>query len=332
MKTEEIIIKIIGKLNLLYDDKINQQEIRLILEEVLYNYNIKPKEFALVPRNNMQDMMMLFLTSKKIEGASDVTIKNYGLNLSKLAYDIQKNVENITTMDIRIHLANYAKTGVKNSTIATRTDILRSFFSWLKTEEYITRNPLERIKNIKVEETTREPLTQEEFEILSNGAKTLRQKALLHTFYATGCRLNEVVCMNISDINWDKMQLTVLGKGNKERIVYLNARAKIFIQKYLKSRDDDCEALFVTQRKPIKRLGNRAIQREIKQIKEQSGLKRNVYPHLLRHTYSSTLLSRGASISSISKMLGHKNLEVTSRYAKTTDYNIEYEYRKYMVG
>lgn len=330
MRKDEAIIKIISKLDMLYGKSINQQQVKTVLEEVLYEYDIKPKEKALVPMNNMQEMIMLFLASKKIEGLSETSIKGYGRNLMKLAYEIPKNVEDINSMDIRIHLANYSKTGVKNSTVATRTDILKSFFSWLKTEEYISKNPMDKIKTIKTEQTIREPLTSEEFEILSNGAKTLRQKALLHTFYATGCRLSEVVNVNKNDIDWNRMRLKVVGKGNKERIVYLNARAKIFLQKYLNSRNDDCNALFVTQRKPINRLGGRAIQREINKIREQSGLQRNVFPHLLRHTYSTTMLSRGANIVSISRMLGHSNVSTTEIYAKATEGNIEHDYKRYM--
>lgn len=332
MKTEEIIIKIIGKLNLLYDDKINQQEIRLILEEVLYNYNIKPKEFALVPRNNMQDMMMLFLTSKKIEGASDVTIKNYGLNLSKLTYDIQKNVEDISTMDIRMHLANYAKTGVKNSTIATRTDILKSFFKWLKTEEYITKNPMEKIKTIKSNSPERIPLSYEEIEKLRIGCETLRERALLEFALASGCRISEISNINIEDIDWDSMEVKVLGKGNKWRTVYFNSIAKVHIKKYLRLRKDDCPALFATVRKPYKNMGVRAIQRLIKKIETQSNIGRSIYCHLFRHSSATNLLNRGADITTVKEVLGHQSLKTTEIYAKTSQANVKYEYRKYMVG
>lgn len=332
MKKDEVIIKIITRLDSMYGDIVNQQDVRMILEESLYDYEVKLKETALVPLNNIQDRIMFFLASKKIEGVSPLTIKSYGRSLLHFSNQMNKNIEDIDAMDIRIYLANYSKTGIKNSTLSTRTDILKSFFSWLETEEYISKNPMKKIKNIKVEESTREPLTPEEFEILTSGAITLRQKALLYTFASTGCRLAEVENMDIKDIDWNRLRLKVVGKGNKERIVYLDAKAKVHLQNYINSRDDSCEALFVTERKEINRLGRRAIQREINKIKEQSGLERDVFPHLLRHTYSTNLLSRGANIVSISKLLGHSSVSTTEIYAKATNENIEHDYRKYMWG
>ena len=332
MRTDEIIIRIIGKLDLMYGNVINQQDVKVMLEEVLCNYEISPKETALVPLNNMQDMMMLYLASKKIEGSSKNTIESYGRNLLKFSNDIIKNVEDVTAMDIRIHLANYAKTGVKNTTIATRTDILRGFFGWLQSEEYIVKNPMDRIKTIKAEPEPREPLTYEELEILRTGCKTLRQRALLEFAYATACRLSEIVQVNIFDIDWNEMCLDVVGKGNKERRVYFNAKAKVHLKRYLNSRKDSCDALFVTERKPIKRLENRGIQREIKKIQQQSGLKKNVFMHLLRHSQATNLLNSGADITTVQSILGHSELSTTQIYSKTSDSNVKYEYKKYMAN
>lgn len=332
MMKDELIIRIIGKLDLLYGDVFNQQQVKMLLEETLYDYDVVTKETALVPINNVQDRIMYFLASKKIEGISPLTIKSYGRALLHFSSQIHKNIEEIDAMDIRVYLASYSKTGVKNSTLQTRIDVLRSFFGWLETDEYIKKNPMKKVSNVKVEESTREPLTPEEFEILTSGAKTLRQKALLYTFAATGCRLAEVEGMNIKDIDWNRLRLKVIGKGNKERVVYLDAKAKIHIQNYLNSRDDTCEALFITERKPINRMGRRAIQREISKIKEQSGLDRDVFPHLLRHTYSTNMLSRGANIVSISRLLGHSSVATTEIYAKATEDNIERDYRTYMWG
>ena len=332
MRTDEVIIKIIGKLDLMYDNVINQQEVKLMLEEVLYDYDIKTKSTALVPLNNMQDMIILYLTSKKIEGLSNKTIEQYGRNLLKFSNDVMKNVEDITAMDIRIHLANYAKTGVKNTTIATRTDILRGFFSWLQSEEYVVKNLMNKIKTIKAESRIREPLTYEELEILRTGCKTLRQKCILETFYSTCVRLDELVNMNISDVSFNEQKINVIGKGNKERTVYFNARTKVYLQKYLKLRNDSSPALFITERKPIKRLERRGVQREIKKIQKQSGLNRNVYPHLLRHSGASHMLDKGIAIETIQEILGHENISTTQIYAKTSQSNVEYEYRKYMAN
>lgn len=219
---------------------------------------------------------------------------------------------------------------VKNTTIATRTDILRGFFGWLRNEEYITKNPMDKIKTIKAESRIREPLTYEELEILRTGCKTLRQKCILEMFYSTCVRLDELVNMNIADVGFSEQRINVIGKGNKERTVYFNARTKVYLQKYLKLRNDTSPALFVTERAPIDRLGRRGVQREIKKIQEQSGLNKNIYPHLLRHSGSSHMLEKGIAIEVIQEILGHESLDTTRHYSKSSQSNIEYQYRKYM--
>lgn len=139
MRKDEVIIRIISKLDEMYNNTINLKDVRQVLNEILYDFDVTPKSTALVPMNNMQDKIMYYLVSCKVSGLANKTIESYGRGLGKFMNDFAKNVEDITAMDIRMHLANYAKTGVKNSTIASRTDILRGFFGWLHSEEYIIR-------------------------------------------------------------------------------------------------------------------------------------------------------------------------------------------------
>lgn len=331
MSKEEAVIRIVGKLDLIYSAVMDQQEVRRIVEEVLYDYDLFPVQRALVVQNNMNDRILLYLASKKIDGLSQNTLENYSRHLNKFAMSMRKNVEDITTMDVRMYLSAYAKTGVKNSTIGTETDILRAFFKWLEDEEYINKSPLRKIKPIKIEKRLRQALSNEEMEILREGCKTYRERAIVEFFYSTGCRLEEVEKLNKSDIDWQKLQLRVIGKGNKERIVYINAQAKVHLQKYLMTRLDDCEALFVTERNPISRLGRRSFQREFKKIGKVSGLKKKVFPHLIRHTMATHLLNRGADLVTVQALLGHEDASTTQIYAQISNINIEHEYRKYMI-
>ncbi len=332
MKSQEVVVKIVGRLDLLYGDSINQQDVRQVIEEVLYDYNVESKGTALAVVDNMDNMILLYLAARKIEGLSKGTLKSYGRVLKRFSNSTGKNVEDITTMDIRIYLINYSKTGVKNSTLATETNILRGFFNWLEDEEYIIKSPMRKIKSPKIEKRLRDALTKEEFEILRTGAKTLRQKALLELLYATGCRLEEVEKMKKSDIDWDNHQIRVIGKGNKERIVYFNTICQGCLKKYFMSRLDDCNTVFVTERKPTKYLGRRAIQREIKKIAKQSELSTNVYPHLIRHTFATHMLNEGMSLSVLQEILGHEEITTTQIYAQMSNENIENEYRKFMIS
>ncbi len=329
MNSQEAIVRIIGKLDLAYGDVFDQKVVRSILEEVLYKYELTPKETSLALLDDMDDKMMLYLATKKIDGLSKRTLESYGRTLRRFSTYMRKDVNQVSTMDIRIYLAEYAKTGVKNSTIAGATDILRGFFGWLEDEEYINKSPVRKVKTIKTEKRIRQALTKEEFEILRGGAKTLRQKALLELLYSTGCRLEEIETMNKSDIDWQKLQINVIGKGNKERTVYISDIAKVHLKKYLMSRLDDCEAVFVTTRRPIKFLGRRSIQKEIKTIMKQSGLKKNVYPHLIRHTFGTHMLNSGMSLTVLQEIMGHESPDVTLIYSRINNQSIEHEYRKY---
>lgn len=328
---EEAIIRIVGKLDLIYSDVFNQREVRGIIEEVLYDYDLIPVSRELVIVNDMYDKIMLYLAARKIDGLAKKTLEAYSRHLNRFAHHMRKSIEDITTMDIRMYLAAYSKTGVKDTTIATEINYLRSFFKWLEDEEYIVKSPMRKIKAMKVEKRLRDALSIEELEMIRDACKTYRQRALVEFFYSTGARLEEVEKLNKTDIDWQNLKLKVIGKGNKERFVYLSPKAKVHIKKYLMSRLDTSEALFVTERNPVSRLGRRSIQREFNKLAELAGLNRRVYPHLMRHTTATNLLNGGADLVTVQHVLGHQDPATTQIYAKSSDKNVEHEYRKNMI-
>ncbi|MCF6464217.1 site-specific tyrosine recombinase/integron integrase [Clostridium sp. Cult1] len=329
MKRQEATIRIVGKLDLLYPGIFDQAKVRQAIEEVLYDYTVEDKETLPAVIDNMSDMILLYLATRKTEGLADKTLEGYGRVLGRFSRHMRKNVEDITAMDIRMYIAQRSKENLKNTTLANDTDILRGFFNWLEEEEYIQKSPMRKIKTPKVEKRLREALTKEEFELLRTGAKTLRQKALLELLYSTGCRLEEAEQMKKSDIDWQRLQIRVVGKGNKERVVYINATCQVHLRKYLMSRLDNCDAVFVTQRKPIKFMGRRSIQREINKIAEQSGINKEVYPHLIRHTMATHLLNSGMNLNTLQQILGHDDPSTTLVYAELDNVTVENEYRKY---
>ncbi len=329
---EEAVIRIVGKLSLLYPETTDQRKVRGIIEEVLYDYQLLPMTKEIAIQDNMRDKILLYLTTKKIDGLSRRTLEGYQRHLNRFADYMRKNAEDINTMDVRIFLGAYAKTGIKNTTLSTETNILRGFFRWLEDEEYIHKSPLRKIKSVKVEKRLREALTLEELEILRDSCKNLRQKAMLEFFYSTGCRLEEVETLNKSDIDWQGLRVRVIGKGNKERIVYINSKAKVHLQKYLMSRLDDSEALFATSRSPHTRLGRRSYEREFNLLGLSAGFRKPVFPHLIRHTTATHLLNSGADLVTVQAILGHEDASTTQIYAKISNSNIEHEYRKHMIN
>ncbi|WP_096636457.1 site-specific tyrosine recombinase/integron integrase [Clostridium cochlearium] len=330
MLEEELIIKIIGKLSLEYPD-INQHKVREILYECINNYEITARETALVA-SDIPDKAQMYLAIKKLDGLSEKTLYNYKLHLEKFADTIVKPVNMITTNDIRIYLAMLSRSkNLKQTTLGTEISILKSFFGWLFNEEYIEKNPMIKIKSPKKEKRLRKSLNVEELERLRDACKTLRERALLEFLFSTGCRLSELVSINISDIDWNTQSLRIIGKGKKERIIYFSPKAKLYLKKYLNSRIDNNTALFVASKMPYNRLGNRSVQREISKISKRAGFTKSIFPHLLRHTMATLALQSGAALTTVQKLLGHEDPGTTEIYAEISDENVKQEYRKYLI-
>lgn len=327
---DEATIRIIGKLCLefpnLEKNLEEQLKIRQIIEETLYKYDVLTKETSLVV-SDIEDKITMYLAVKKFECKSHKTLYNYKINLLQLADIFKKPISSINVGDIRNFLV-YTTQGKKASTKDSKISILKSFFKWLVDEEYITKNPMNKISRPKVPKRLRHPMSPEEVELLKEACKTNREKALVEFLISSGCRLSEIVSVNKDHINWHEMSLYVIGKGDKERKVYFNAKAKILLLKYLETRKDNCEALFVTSRKPYKRLGGRSIEREIKKISKRTGLDKSIYPHLFRHTYATCKLNSGMPLPVLQELMGHEEASTTMIYSKLLEENIKHEYRK----
>lgn len=322
---DEVVIKIIGKVTL-ENPGIDQLKLRMILDEVLYKYNILPQETSIIA-SDVEEKLQLYIATKRLEGLSEKTLKNYYLDLMKLAEFMIKPLSTINANDIRMFLAVRCE-HLKSSSMNTIIWELKSFFSWLASEEYISKNPMVKIKTSKVDKYMRKALTDEEMEIFRQACKTYRELALAEFLYSTGCRLSEIVKTDISNINWSDMSLIVFGKGSKERKVYFSPKAKILLQKYLNSRKDDCHALFVTERHPIHRLQGRGVETAIKKIARRIEDGPNIYPHLIRHTYATHKVNTGMSLPVLQKLMGHESPVTTQIYARLNDDNIKYEYKR----
>ena len=174
-------------------------------------------------------------------------------------------------------------------------------------------------------------LTIEELEIIREACLTHRERALVEVYYATGARLSEVQKLNKDDIDWQTMSVRVIGKGNKERTVYFSFKATYHLKKYLMHRVDTEPALFITERKPYRRLSNRGIQREIGKIAARSGIQKKVHPHVFRHTFATLLLNNGADIVSVQGLLGHADPATTQIYAQITDEKRKQAHKQFLV-
>ena len=328
---EEFVIKAIGKLTLEFNfDWDQQRKVRDALYYSLYNYQVTSLEKALI-KGDVREKIFLYIKVKKLAGYSEQTLKNYEYILERVATFINKPVATITTNDLRMFLIVNSE-GKKASTINSHIFYIKAFFSWLELEELIPKSPAKRLETTKLPKRLRKSLNIEELERLRIACIDNRERALVEFLFATGCRVSEVVKCNVEDLDFSSNTLRVIGKGDKERIVCFNDKTKVYIKKYLNSRQDLNPALFIGIRKPYNRLGKRAIEIIIHKIADRAGFTKSVFPHLLRHTMATLGFQGGASLTTIQHLLGHSSPETSLIYAENSMENIQHEYKQHMIG
>ena len=303
-------------------------QLQSALSEIVTKYDIRHIETD-EAHPDLSEKIDLFLSAKKLEGLSPLTITGYQLELRILSEGIHKRVEDITTGDIRVFLGKFSH--LKMSSLSKKLSVIKTFFGWLTAEEIVVRDPSLKIKPPKTEKRPPKALSIEELEMLREGCQSNRQRAFLEVMYATGCRLSEVQKLNRDDIDFNTMSASVIGKGNKVREVFFSHKAVYHLKKYLLSRTDQDTALFVTERRPFTRLGNRAIQREVAKIADQSGIKKTVSPHCLRHTFATLTLNNGAELAAVQALLGHSNPGTTLIYAQLNDEKKKESHKRFLV-
>ena len=307
---------------------IDASKVKNTLSKIISKYEIRIAPENVI-KSDIPEKIDIFIASKRVEGLSELTLEGYRRELNLFRKKVDKVVSEITAADIRVYLGELA--GLKKSTIGKKLDVLRSFFGFLTAEEYIQRDPTKKVKTPKPDQRIPKALNIEELEMLREGCRTPRQRALLEVMYATGCRLSEVKELNRNDVNTQNMSSKVFGKGRKERTVYLSFRALYHLKKYLNTRTDNEEALFVTKIKPFRRMENKTIQDEIKAIAKNVGLEKKVHPHVLRHTFATLMLNNGADLSAIQALLGHSNPATTQIYSQLTENNKQEQHKKFLV-
>ena len=240
--TEELIKK--------FDVEISK-EVLDVLNKYLYNYGIIEKQTALVPIDSKTDKILkMYIATKKLEGKSEGTLKQYYREIRLLLAFLNCSIEEVTTNGIRLYLMTMkTEKNLQNSTVETMRSYLSAVFSWMANEKFIESNPCVPIVPIKIKKEIRKSFSSEELMIIKDFCKNnSKNLALVNFLYSTGCRVSEVCSVNIKDIDFNEKKLIVLGKGNKERIVYLNNETIESLKLYLKTRKDNNEALFLNNK------------------------------------------------------------------------------------
>lgn len=302
-----------------------------VLSNELQNYDIQEKSsHAQECKQGNKDLLEAFISAKMIEGCSERTIKYYQSTIEHFLQTVDLMICHIETSDIRKYLVDYqAKNGSSKVTIDNMRRIFSSFFAWLEDEDYIAKSPVRRIHKVKTDVLVKEVLTDEQLELLRDNCTEKRDLAIIDLLASTGIRVGELVGLNRNDIDFQERQCIVFGKGNKERIVYFNARTKLHLQDYLDSRDDQEDALFVSLHSPYTRMTTGGIEVRIKDMGKRLNLPK-VHPHKFRRTLATMAIDKGMPIEQVQKLLGHVRIDTTLRYAIVNQNNVKLAHRKYI--
>ena len=325
---EELITGVMQQM-LPYLDNAQLKQLRQVMEQTLFRYEVtgaevKPEE------DDSNELLAMFIAAKRIEGCSEKTLKYYQTTVDAMLTSLRKNVRHILTEDLRTYLTDYQeKHQSSRVTIDNIRRILSSFFSWMEDEDYIIKSPVRRIHKVKTASSIKETYSDEDLEKMRDNCEKLRDLAMIDMLASTGMRVGEMVLLNRDDINFTERECKVFGKGDKERVVYFDARAKLHLQEYLNSRIDDNPALFVTLRAPHQRLQIGGIEHRLREMGKRLNIPK-VHPHKFRRTLATMAIDKGMPIEQLQRLLGHQRIDTTLQYAMVKQSNVKTAHRKYI--
>lgn len=302
--------------------------LRSAMEYCLHGIEITQVEESLP--NEQPDVVTSFITAKRIEGCSEKTLTYYLNTIEAMVIAIDKPVQRITTDDIRQYLTTYQiQRKTSKVTIDNIRRILATFYSWLEDEDYIIKSPVRRIHKVKTAKVIKDTYSDEALEQMRDNCNSLRDLAIIDLLASSGMRVGELVALNRDDINFNERECVVFGKGNKERLVYFDARTKIHLRNYLNSRTDGNLALFVTLRAPYNRLQIGGVELRLRQLGRKLSIPK-VHPHKFRRTLATSAIDKGMPIEQVQQLLGHQKIDTTMHYAMVKQQNVKLAHRKYI--
>ena len=277
-------------------------------------------------QQEFDEILKLFLDTKSVEGRSEKTLQRYSYAMKRFREKDKTPIRNITVQNLRNYLSEEKARGISSSTLQGNRDVYLSFFGWAHREGLIPSNPTANLNPIKCKKEVRHPYSDVDIERLKESCTTLRDKAMILFLLSTGCRISEVCGLNRNDVDFHALECTVLGKGNKERTVYMDDVAAMQLQNYLRSRTDSNEALFVG--KGAKRLQPGGVRQCLEVIGKRAGVE-NVHPHRFRRTLATNLIHHGMPVQEVAAILGHEKLDTTMKYVYMDRQNVKSSYKKY---
>ena len=287
------------------------------------SYNIEQINTSMSDRDD--DLFNAYFTAKKIEGRSLKTLERYRYILKRVFAESGATTRNITIYHLRTYFMNEKERGIKDQTLEGTRSVVCSYFNWLQREGLITDNPTVNLGPIRCIKKVKPGFTSVDIERLKERCSTDRDKAIVCFLLSTGCRVSEMVGVNRDDIDFQRLCCRVVGKGNKERIVYLDEITAMVLKRYLSTRVDDNKALFIG--KGTDRLHPGGIRLMLNKLADKAGVE-HVHPHRFRRTLATNLINRGMAIQEVAHILGHDKLDTTMKYVYIEEENVKNHYKQ----
>lgn len=325
---KENLIKDVLQEMLQYLNNVQSAKLQEVLHNTFTRYEVV--ESKQKDDNLKRNYLELFLAAKRIEGCSDKSLKYYRATIERMVNAISKSINHIETDDIRNYLIKYQEQNKSSKvTIDNIRRILSSFFSWLEEEDYILKSPVRRIHKVRTGSNIKETYSDEVMELMRDNCSELRDLAIIDMLASTGVRVGEMVLLNRNDVDFNERECIVFGKGNKARVVYFDARTKIHLQNYLKSRSDNNLALFVSLKAPHNRLQIGGVEARLRRLGKLLGIHK-VHPHKFRRTLATMAIDKGMPIEQLQQLLGHKKIDTTLQYAMVKQSNVKISHQRYI--
>lgn len=280
--------------------------------------------------NETGELLAAFLSAKELEGCAERTLRYYESTLALFVKAVDISLTQVDTEALRTYLMDYQKQHCVGKVMADNIRrILSSFFAWLEDEDYIVKSPALKIRHIKAPMRVKEIIGDEDMERLRDGCETARDLAIIDLLASAGMRAGELVRLDRTSVDLMERERVAFGKGNKERRACFDARAKIHLEEYLGSRQDDNPALFAGLTGLHERLTIGAVEGRLRSLGRRLGLPR-IHPHKFRRTMATNAINRGMPIEQVQKLLGHVKIDTTMHYAMVNQSNVKASHRRYL--
>lgn len=303
-----------------------KEVIMKIIDDCLLGFNV---ELGTIEDYDSEQLLNAYLNALEVQGRSPKTISHYKYEIQRLMDKTEVPIQDMTIVNLRDYLSYEKEHGLSNETLEGNRQVFSAFFGWLHREGLIHKNPVANLGAIKRTKKIRKVYSEIDIEKLKSNCKTVRDKAIVCFLYSTGCRISEMTQLNITDINFETLECLVLGKGDKERTVYMDEITGMVLSEYIKKRKDTNEALFVSTLSPYKRIEPGGVRIMLHQLEQKAGVE-HVHPHKFRRTRATRLAKHGMPIQEVAAFLGHEKIDTTMKYVVMNKNDIKTSYQKYV--